>query len=104
MDETSDNPGQGQASALLRTLRPAMPAVIGAAALTFLFAAVMPMFHLPEAGVLLIMGIDVFLDMGRTATNVLGNSIATAVIAKWENAYDEDDSAEIETGTAPEAV
>lgn len=43
MDETSDNPGQGKASALLRTLRPAMPAVIGAAALTFLFAAVMPM-------------------------------------------------------------
>lgn len=43
MDETSDTPGHGQASALLRTLRPAMPAVIGAAALTFLFAAVMPM-------------------------------------------------------------
>ena len=42
MDETSDNPGHGKASALLRTLRPAMPAVIGAAALTFLFAAVMP--------------------------------------------------------------
>ena len=53
-------------------------------------AAVMPMFNLPEAGVLLIMGIDVFLDMGRTATNVLGNSIATAVVAKWENAYDEE--------------
>ncbi|WP_253711788.1 dicarboxylate/amino acid:cation symporter [Bradyrhizobium sp. WD16] len=49
-------------------------------------AAVMPMFNLPEAGLLLIMGIDVFLDMGRTATNVLGNSIATAVIAKWEDA------------------
>jgi Na+/H+-dicarboxylate symporter len=46
----------------------------------------MPMFNLPEAGVLLIMGIDIFLDMGRTATNVLGNSIATAVIAKWEDA------------------
>ncbi|WP_293700181.1 MULTISPECIES: hypothetical protein [unclassified Sphingopyxis] len=43
MDETSDNPGHGKASALLRALRPAMPAVIGAAALTFLFAAVMPM-------------------------------------------------------------
>jgi len=47
-------------------------------------AAVLPTFHLPEAGVLLIMGIDVFLDMGRTATNVLGNSIATAVVAHWE--------------------
>src|SRR5690349_20242852 len=49
-------------------------------------AAVIPMFNLPEAGVLLIMGIDHFLDMGRTATNVLGNAIATAVVAKWENA------------------
>jgi Na+/H+-dicarboxylate symporter len=32
------------------------------------------------------MGIDHFLDMGRTATNVLGNGIATGVVAKWENA------------------
>ena len=32
------------------------------------------------------MGIDQFLDMGRTATNVIGNSIATAVVAKWEGA------------------
>lgn len=47
-------------------------------------AATLPMFGLPEAGLLLIMGIDVFLDMGRTATNVIGNSLATAVIAKWE--------------------
>ncbi|NMG74946.1 dicarboxylate/amino acid:cation symporter [Aromatoleum diolicum] len=47
-------------------------------------AATLPMFNLPEAGLLLIMGIDVFLDMGRTATNVIGNSLATAVIAKWE--------------------
>jgi len=49
-------------------------------------AAVLPMFGLPEAGLLLIMGIDQFLDMGRTATNVIGNSIATAVVAKWEGA------------------
>ncbi|BCG04500.1 hypothetical protein PPGU19_090680 (plasmid) [Paraburkholderia sp. PGU19] len=47
-------------------------------------AAILPMFHLPEAGLLLVMGVDQFFDMGRTATNVLGNSIATAVIAKWE--------------------
>ncbi len=49
-------------------------------------AAVLPMFGLPEAGLLLIMGIDHFLDMGRTATNVVGNGIATAVVAKWEGA------------------
>jgi Na+/H+-dicarboxylate symporter len=47
-------------------------------------AAVLPTFGLPEAGLLLIMGIDQFLDMGRTATNVIGNSIATSVVAKWE--------------------
>jgi Na+/H+-dicarboxylate symporter len=51
-------------------------------------AAVLPSFGLPEAGLLLILGIDHFLDMGRTATNVLGNAIATAVVAKWEKAID----------------
>ncbi|MEO8406949.1 MAG: dicarboxylate/amino acid:cation symporter [Oxalobacteraceae bacterium] len=61
-------------------------------------AAVLPMFNLPEAGLLLILGIDHFLDMGRTATNVLGNAIATAVVAKWENAIDpvDDSLAEID--------
>ncbi|CDL80107.1 dicarboxylate/amino acid:cation symporter [Xenorhabdus cabanillasii] len=47
-------------------------------------AATLPMFKLPEAGILLILAIDQLLDMGRTATNVIGNSIATAVIAKME--------------------
>jgi len=51
-------------------------------------AAVLPMFNLPEAGLLLVLGIDHFLDMGRTVTNVLGNAIATAVVAKWENGID----------------
>ena len=52
-------------------------------------AATLSMFKLPEAGILLILAIDHFLDMGRTATNVIGNSIATAVIAKTE-AYQDD--------------
>ncbi|MCC5397358.1 cation:dicarboxylase symporter family transporter, partial [Staphylococcus aureus] len=52
-------------------------------------AATLPMFHLPEAGLLLIIGIDQFFDMGRTATNVIGNSLATAVVAKYEPAEDE---------------
>ena len=47
-------------------------------------AATLPMFDLPAAGLLLIMGIDQFLDMGRTMTNVIGNGIATAAVAKWE--------------------
>jgi Na+/H+-dicarboxylate symporter len=49
-------------------------------------AASLAHFNLPEAGVLLILGIDQFLDMGRTATNVVGNAVATAVVAKWEGA------------------
>jgi Na+/H+-dicarboxylate symporter len=47
-------------------------------------AATLATFNIPEAGLLLIMGIDQFLDMGRSATNVIGNSIATAVVSKWE--------------------
>jgi Na+/H+-dicarboxylate symporter len=49
-------------------------------------AAVAPMFNLPVAGVALVLAIDQILDMGRTMTNVIGNSVATAVIAKWETA------------------
>jgi Na+/H+-dicarboxylate symporter len=47
-------------------------------------AATLATFNIPEAGLLLIMGVDQFLDMGRSATNVIGNSIATSVVAKWE--------------------
>jgi Na+/H+-dicarboxylate symporter len=47
-------------------------------------AATLASFNIPEAGLLLIIGIDQFLDMGRSATNVIGNSLATAVVAKWE--------------------
>lgn len=50
-------------------------------------AAVLPMFGLPEGGLLLIMGIDQILDMARTGTNVLGNGLATAVVAKWESRH-----------------
>jgi len=41
-------------------------------------------FHLPAWPVLILLGIDQFMDMARTATNVLGNCLATAVIARWE--------------------
>jgi len=47
-------------------------------------AATLVYLGLPEEGLLLILAVDHFLDMGRSATNVIGNSIATAVIAKWE--------------------
>jgi Na+/H+-dicarboxylate symporter len=47
-------------------------------------AATLNQFNIPEAGLLLILGIDTFLDMGRSATNAIGNSIASAAVAKWE--------------------
>ena len=46
--------------------------------------ATLTQFHIPIEGLFLILGIDHFLDMGRSATNVFGNSIATAVVARWE--------------------
>jgi Na+/H+-dicarboxylate symporter len=47
-------------------------------------AATLPYFGIPEAGLLLILAVDHFLDMGRSATNVIGNAVATVVIAKWD--------------------
>ncbi len=41
-------------------------------------------FHIPEAGLLLILAVDQFLDMGRTGTNVVGNAVAATLVAKWE--------------------
>jgi Na+/H+-dicarboxylate symporter len=48
-------------------------------------AATLTQFNIPEAGLLLIIGVDHFLDMGRTATNVLGNAVASAAVATWES-------------------
>jgi Na+/H+-dicarboxylate symporter len=48
-------------------------------------SATLTYFHLPEAGLLLILAVDNLLDMGRSATNVVGNSVAAAVVARWEN-------------------
>lgn len=47
-------------------------------------AATLAHFDLPEAGLLLILGVDQFLDMGRSATNVIGNAVASAAVARWE--------------------
>ncbi len=47
-------------------------------------AATLAQFGIPEAGLALILAVDQFLDMGRSATNVIGNSVATVVVASWE--------------------
>jgi Na+/H+-dicarboxylate symporter len=47
-------------------------------------AGTLASFKIPEAGLALLLGIDPLLDMGRAAMNVIGNSVATAVVSKWE--------------------
>ena len=47
-------------------------------------SATLSMFHIPEAGLLLLLAVDQVLDMGRSATNVFGNSIAAALVSRWE--------------------
>jgi Na+/H+-dicarboxylate symporter len=49
-------------------------------------AATIPYFHIPAEGLVLVIAIDHFLDMGRSATNVVGNAVAIAVIDRWETA------------------
>jgi len=51
--------------------------------------ATLTYFGLPEAWIALVLGVDHLLDMGRSATNVVGNSVAAAVVAKWEGELDE---------------
>ena len=56
-------------------------------------AATLAYFDLPEAGLLLILTVDHILDMGRSATNVIGNTVASAVVAKWEGQIEEPEEA-----------
>jgi Na+/H+-dicarboxylate symporter len=70
-------------------------------------AATLNQFNIPEAGLLLILGVDTFLDMGRSATNAVGNSIATAVVAKWEGELmpePEGSVVPLDSGAAPHAA
>jgi Na+/H+-dicarboxylate symporter len=59
------------------------------------------MFGLPVEGVAIILAIDQFLDMGRTATNVVGNAVATAVITKWEGMLEVEEPDYVEHPHAP---
>ena len=64
-------------------------------------SATLSFFHIPEAGLVLILAVDHFLDMGRSATNVVGNAVASVVIAKWEGGLDMIEPPEIEPPHAP---
>jgi Na+/H+-dicarboxylate symporter len=64
-------------------------------------AANLSHFGLPDAGLLIVLAIDNFLDMGRSATNVLGNAIAASVVAQWEGGFETPLPPEIEPPHAP---
>ena len=87
-------PGQQAAMVLILMLTSKGIAGVPRASLVVI-AATLAYFGVPAAGLLLILGVDHFLDMGRSATNVVGNSIAAAVVARWEGQLRE------ETETAP---
>ncbi len=54
-----------------------------------ILAGTVSTFNLPMEGIALLLGIDQILDMGRTATNVTGNCVAAAVVARWEGVLDD---------------
>jgi proton glutamate symport protein len=58
-------------------------------ALVLLFATAAT-FHLPTEPIFVILGIDAVADMGRTAINVIGNCLASVIVAKWEGVYGEE--------------
>jgi Na+/H+-dicarboxylate symporter len=67
-------------------------------------AAIMPMFKIPEAGLLLILAVDHFLDMGRSGTNVVGNAVAASVVARWEGTLNPERSPDVDELQAPSHV
>jgi Na+/H+-dicarboxylate symporter len=50
-------------------------------------AATLNQFNIPEAGLILLMGVDLFLDMGRSATNVMSNAMGAAIVGRWEGEH-----------------
>src|SRR6476469_192342 len=67
-------------------------------------AATLSMFKIPEAGLLLILAVDHFLDMGRSATNVVGNAVASSVVAKWEGPMHAEGDPDVDALSAPAHV
>ncbi|EQB14133.1 dicarboxylate/amino acid:cation symporter [Sphingobium lactosutens] len=64
-------------------------------------AATLGQFDLPVEGIAFILAVDHFMDMGRTATNVLGNAIATSVITKWEGMLEVEEPEDVPHPKAP---
>jgi len=81
----------GQQVIMMLTLMLASKGVAGVprGALVVL-AGMLTQFGLPLEGAAILLGIDQVMDMGRTGVNVMGNCIATAVVARWEGVFDDE--------------
>ena len=80
----------GQQFTILLTLMLTSKGVAGVPrASLVILAATLASYNLPLSGVTLILGIDAVMDMARTMTNVIGNCLATVVVAKWEGEFKE---------------
>ena len=92
----------GQQILMLLTLMVTSKGVAGVPrASLVVITATLAQFNIPEAGLLLILAVDHFLDMGRSATNVVGNAVASTVVAKWEKKLDPLEPVDIEPPHAP---
>lgn len=95
----------GQEILLLLTLMVTSKGIAGVPrASLVVIAGSLAMFNIPEAGLLLILAVDHFLDMGRSATNVVGNAVASVLVAKWEGPLHDEGSPVIEHSHAPSHV
>jgi len=75
----------GQQIVLLATLALTSKGIAGVPRATIVtLLAVAGSFQIPTAAVLMLLGVDTLMDMGRTALNVIGNCMAAAVVARWE--------------------
>ncbi|MBI3402979.1 MAG: cation:dicarboxylase symporter family transporter [Acidobacteria bacterium] len=81
----------GQQLVMMLTLMLTSKGVAGVprAALVVL-TATLTQFNLPLEGAAILLGIDQIMDMGRTSVNVMGNCLATAVVARWEGVFDDE--------------
>ncbi len=80
--------GFGQQVFMMLTLMLTSKGVAGVprAALVILLATASS-FHLPMEPILVLLGVDALMDMGRTSVNVIGNCLASAVVARWEGRF-----------------
>jgi proton glutamate symport protein len=91
----------GQQITMLLTLMLTSKGVAGVPrASLVILAGTLASYNLPLVGITLILGVDELMDMARTMTNVVGNCLATVVVAKWEGEFKEASDADLDAAAA----